>query len=95
VHALQVAEDLGAEIEHDLLAGPLHKVGLDELEREGERERGEVEEAEFGDAGEGSAAEMAAEPAGIAGGSEIGVDGDENEVRTGDVRCGFEQCGYG
>ena len=32
VHALDVAEDLAAEIEHDLLAGPLHEVGLDELE---------------------------------------------------------------
>ena len=27
-HALQVAEDLAAHIEHDLLAGPLHQVGL-------------------------------------------------------------------
>ncbi len=29
VHALDVAEDLAAEIEHDLLAGPLHEVGLE------------------------------------------------------------------
>ena len=32
VHALQVAEDLAAQIEHDLLAGPLHQVGLEELQ---------------------------------------------------------------
>ncbi len=32
VHALQVAEDLAAQIEHDLLAGPLHEVGLEGLE---------------------------------------------------------------
>ena len=28
VHALQVAEDLAAHVEHDLLPGPLHQVGL-------------------------------------------------------------------
>ena len=28
VHALQMAEDLAAHVEHDLLAGPLHEVGL-------------------------------------------------------------------
>ena len=43
LHALQVAEDLAAQIEHDLLAGPLHQVGLDELEHEGEEQRAEVE----------------------------------------------------
>src|SRR5208283_3170546 len=35
VHVLQVAKDLAAQVEHDLLAGPLHQVGLDELEGEG------------------------------------------------------------
>ena len=39
-HALQVAEDLRAHVEHDLLAGPLHEVGLEEFEEEGEEERG-------------------------------------------------------
>ena len=32
VHALHVAEDVAAQIEHDLLAGPLHQVGLNEFE---------------------------------------------------------------
>ncbi len=32
VHALHVAEDVAAQIEHDFLAGPLHQVDLDELE---------------------------------------------------------------
>ena len=34
VHALQVAEDLAAQIEHHFLAGPLHEIGLQELEHE-------------------------------------------------------------
>ena len=50
---LDVAEDLAAEIEHDLLAGPLHEVGLDELEAERNTQRGEVDERDFGDAGHG------------------------------------------
>jgi hypothetical protein len=35
VHALHVAEDVAAQVEHDLLAGPLHQVGLDELKEIG------------------------------------------------------------
>ncbi len=34
VHVLQVAEDLAAQIEHHLLSGPLHEVGLHEFQRE-------------------------------------------------------------
>ena len=34
VQALQMAEDLAAEIEHHFLPGPLHEVGLQELEQE-------------------------------------------------------------
>ena len=30
-HALEVAEDLAAQVEHDLLAGPLHQVGLERV----------------------------------------------------------------
>ncbi len=37
VHALHVAEDVAAQIEHDLLAGPLHQVGLNEFERDRRR----------------------------------------------------------
>jgi hypothetical protein len=31
VHALHVAEDIAAQVEHDLLAGPLHQVGLNKF----------------------------------------------------------------
>ena len=40
-----------AHVEHDLLAGPLHEVGLDELEQVGEEQRAEVEEGDLRDAG--------------------------------------------
>src|SRR5215467_9882965 len=36
VHALQMAEDLATKVEHDLLPGPLHEVGLEEFEYERE-----------------------------------------------------------
>ena len=45
VHALNVAEDLAAHVEHDLLTRPLHQVGLDELEHVAQAERAEVESA--------------------------------------------------
>ena len=32
VHALHVAEDVAAQVEHELLPGPLHEVDLDKLE---------------------------------------------------------------
>ena len=35
VHALHMAEDVAAQVEHDLLAGPLHQVGLNELKEVG------------------------------------------------------------
>ena len=50
-HALQVAEDLAAQVEHDLLAGPLHGVGLQEFEQVGDEQRAEVEQADLRDAG--------------------------------------------
>ncbi len=50
-HALQMAEDLAAQVEHDLLAGPLHQVGLEELQHEGNEQRAEVEETDLRDAG--------------------------------------------
>ena len=51
MHALQMAEDLAAQVEHDLLAGPLHQVGLDKFEDVGNQQRAEVEQASLGDAG--------------------------------------------
>ncbi len=38
VHALQVAEDLAAQIEHHHLARPLHEVGLQIVEQETEHD---------------------------------------------------------
>ena len=53
VHVLQMAENLAAEIEHHLLSGPLHEVGLDELQGKGEDEDADVEAANLRDAGQG------------------------------------------
>ena len=62
VQVLQVAEDLAAQIEHHFLAGPLHQVGLDELQREGEQQKPDIKAANLGDAGEGCVAEVVTDP---------------------------------
>ena len=48
VHALHVAEDVAAQVEHDLLAGPLHQVGLDELQGISSDQKGEVDLGQAG-----------------------------------------------
>src|ERR1035437_6255474 len=79
-HALEVAEDLAAHVEHDLLAGPLHEVGLQEFEQEGEEERAKVDAGDERDAvhgWDGIAAEMTGEPGAPFGrsGRPVGVAG--------------------
>ena len=88
-----------AHVEHDLLAGPLHEVGLRELKHVGEAESADVDEGDLGDAGGGRCAEMAAEPGGLAGNCtrgvvrHVAVDGDLGEVRAEDVRDRLEDDG--
>ncbi len=60
VHALDVAEDLAAHVEHDLLSGPLHQVGLHKLEQIAEHQRGQVDAGDLGDPDHG----IGAQPAG-------------------------------
>ena len=55
VQALQVAEDLAAEIEHHFLSGPLHVIGLQELEQEAEDKQADVDGCDLRDAGDGDA----------------------------------------
>ena len=90
-----MAEDLAAQIEHYFLAGPLHHVGLQELENIGEQQRAEVEETDLGDAGDGSTAEMMGQPGELFGWRvrHVGVDGDLDEVRAHDVAGSFEDDG--
>ena len=51
MHALEVPEDLAAHVEHDLLPGPLHQVGLDKLQQIAEHQRCEINAGNLGDAG--------------------------------------------
>jgi hypothetical protein len=99
-HALQVAEDLLAHVEHDLLAGPLHEVGLEEFEQEGEEQRAKVDGSDERDAAHGSegmAAEMAGEPGELLGrrGGHVSVDGDHDEQGADAVGRGLEEGGDG
>ena len=96
-HALQMAEDLAAQIEHDLLPGPLHHVGLQEFEDVGDEQRAEVEEADLRDAGHGMRAEMAGEPGELLRRRvrHVGVDGDLDQIGADDVAAGLEDDGDG
>src|SRR5579863_8812575 len=49
VQSLHVAEDLAAQVEHDLLAGPLHQVSLNELEQIGRDLQTEIDQGELRD----------------------------------------------
>src|SRR5207253_4044231 len=59
VHLLQMAEDLAAQVEHHLLAGPLHVIGLGEFQEETEAQQENVEAAELGDSGQRARAQPA------------------------------------
>jgi hypothetical protein len=64
VHALHVAEDVAAQVEHDLLAGPLHQVGLDEFEEIGGDLGHQKDHGEAGDALRGVGGQVAEKKAG-------------------------------
>ena len=57
VQALQVAEDLAAQVEHHFLSGPLHVIGLQELEQEAEDQQSDVNGRDLRNAGDGARAE--------------------------------------
>ena len=52
MQALQMAENLAAQIEHYFLAGPLHVVGLQILEQEAEDEQANIDPCDLRDASE-------------------------------------------
>ena len=54
-----MAEDLAAEIEHHFLAGPLHIVGLQELEPETEDQQSHIDRRDLRNARDGARAEPA------------------------------------
>ena len=49
VHALQVAEDFRTQIEHRLLPGPLHVIGLEKFQQEADGERANVQSCDLRD----------------------------------------------
>ena len=50
VQLLHVAEDVAAQVEHDLLPDPLHQIGLDEFEQVRRQQRDDVDFGELGNA---------------------------------------------
>ena len=96
-HALDVAEDLAAQIEHDLLAGPLHQVGLDKLQDIGNEQRAEIEQAKLGDAGHWPRAEMVGQPGELLRRRvrHVGIDGNLDQIRPDNIGAGLEDDGYG
>ena len=94
-----MAEDLAAQVEHQLLAGPLHQVGLNEFKKIGQQQRGQVKRGQPRDAlhriiGEqmGKAVGFA-QPAGqqadgvvgVQTGRKVAVDGHHDQVGASDI----------
>ena len=83
---LQMAKDLAAQIEHHLLPGPLHDVGLGELKQEAGQQQADVHPRDLRDTGQGARTEPAIQQRmrlGVAG--EVLVDGNFGEVRPQNV----------
>jgi len=51
VHVLQMTENLAPQVEHDLLASPLHEVGLRELQDKTQSDNARVDSPNLRDAG--------------------------------------------
>ncbi len=89
-HALEMAENLRAHVEHDLLPGPLHQVGLQQFQQEGEQQCGQIEPGKLRHASHREALrcresqDRARVLRGCAAGH-IGVDRNLDEEGTGDV----------
>jgi len=83
VHMLQVPEDLAAQIEHHLLSGPLHGVGLDELQHKRKYQKPDVQSANLRDANQRSTAQTVTDPGvGVGRLRQILVDGNFGEEGT-------------
>ena len=90
---LDVAKNFTPKIEHDLLPGPLHEVGLDKLKAERDDERCQVQKGKFGDAGEGNRGEMSCDPGLVRLRRHVSIDRDLDQKRTGDVGRSLQQNG--
>ena len=93
VHPLDVAEDLAAHVEHDLLSGPLHQVGLHELQQVAEHQRGQVDARNLGNAHHGIGTQppgqrrrMGRRPRG-----HVAIHSDFGQVGAEHIRAGLEQ----
>ncbi len=108
VHALHVAEDVAAQVEHDFLAGPLHQVCLNELE-EIRRDLGDQEDqcessnARYRVSGqmskkEGGRSAFVTQDRGARAAfsrGKVAVDADHHEVWPRDIAHGFQRDGDG
>ncbi len=96
VHALDVAEDLAAHVEHDFLSGPLHQVGLHKLEQVAEHQRGDIDAGNLRDPHPG----IGAEPTGPCRRMErrprghVAIDGNFSQVRAEHIESRLEQDGH-
>jgi hypothetical protein len=87
VHALHVAEDVAAQVKHDLLAGPLHQVSLNELKEIGAEQGSHIDGGQVGNALVGVGGKAAGEPVGGGAGraGEIAINGDFDQIGPDDI----------
>ena len=82
VHALNMAENLAAHVEHDLLSGPLHQVGLHELQQVAEHQRAQVDAGDLCDPHHGIGAQPAGPRRRVQGGpcGHVAIDGNFRQI---------------
>ncbi len=87
VHALHVAEDVAAQVEHDLLAGPLHQIRLNELKNVRTEQGKKIDFGQFRDPFVRISRQPPCEPVGGRPSipCQVAVDGDLDEVWAGDI----------
>src|SRR6185437_2094052 len=93
--ALQMAEDLLAQVVHRALAHRLHGVGLAEIEDEADAQNRKIQDAEGGHAAQRIAGKIGAEQAVGGNGEEVAIDDDFVEVGADDLGGGLEGGGDG
>jgi hypothetical protein len=93
MHALEMAEDLAAQIEHHLLPGPLHEVDLCELQEEDRDLDAEKDPGDLRNAGEGFGTQEAIEEAVRRTLNEVFVDRRFRQVGTEHVHGGLHHDG--
>ncbi len=91
MHALQVAEDLLAQIEHHHLPGPLHEIGLEIVEQEAQRDQANVHGRDLSNADIRVRAQKKIKRRGFVHRHQVPVNLDGNQIGSENVGAGLDK----